>query len=717
MRNARKCGRIFYMWGEIMGKIAPDYDKYFSKDAYPFTVGKRYVYFSSLKYTKSKGGQYSLKNAKSYLNSKSGQLNISKTNSKTQTNMDKALAFLLKAADYERQKEEQLIELFLKRFPDKIPPGIAEVTDNYLKLIIKLNGIIKTIPSFKQQIDQENDRIKERKDVENQAKQAVKNISDSEERKKAKAEHINANIQNDFSVGGSDKYGTSTTINSIFNNNSNVSVISEIITEEYAKKLFTFSNNTLQLTPAQSLVLQKALIDKVRQLYVIQKGREFSSMGIKKNYEEYKDEIRQLITKENGEFQKFFAAIESTDENSLISALQSIAESMGMNNFKEDIKNIDEKISIIKERLFKAYEKENPNGSWEDYMKWLESIGTTEEYLQNLYKTSQCVSVQPYYTSEQITLMELISNHIYGVLGGTTNPTDDYLAGKLFFTFTENEDIQKEVSKVEKKLQQERDKAFSKIQKTEDLSSYNQNIDTLRQLRAQQQKIIQQGLKDINTIEENIDFFLSNVNIHGSIKGYMSVGNENTDIRGLQGASFGKNVLEQLSIIKVTMQDIFTDMDINWLLFAMLNAGSQAIGTKNKRSLEDYFSTMIGFLMFNDGQMAVEDVVETINITNSGSYDIHLYTINGIYIPNSFILQKTYDALMGVSTDIIANAKGIKATLTTYNGGPINPDISLELSDWDTTSNEALSITKLDMHFLAGMIDVVEAISNAMKNF
>jgi len=40
--------------------------------------------------------------------------------------------------------------------------------------------------------------------------------------------------------------------------------------------------------------------------------------------------------------------------------------------------------------------------------------------------------------------------------------------------------------------------------------------------------------------------------------------------------------------------------DIEWLKFAMRNAGQGMIGSANKRSIEDYFSVFVGFFMFND---------------------------------------------------------------------------------------------------------------------
>jgi len=77
------------------------------------------------------------------------------------------------------------------------------------------------------------------------------------------------------------------------------------------------------------------------------------------------------------------------------------------------------------------------------------------------------------------------------------------------------------------------------------------------------------------------------------------------------------------------------------------------IGHYLKSSLEDYFSIFVGFLMFNDAELMFEDVTKWIkDNTISTVNDIHLYELNGVTVPSSFLLENTYQALKAISKDI-----------------------------------------------------------------
>ncbi len=707
------------MWGEGMGKTNAkktkiDYSKYFmAENGYPFTVGARYVYYSSLANVKTPQGVRAYDDAVNYLNSGLGQLTSSK-NGEPQTKMDIALQYLQKAASNERVKEEKFIENFLKQFPEKqLPLGIESVKDDYMKLIIKLNSIIKNFEPFKKQLEQELARAEERKKLISEAENLVKDITDSKERSQIKSEHYYSNRTQLSSFQNDDKTGkTSTVINSIFSNKSNISILTEIIIKKYGSKLFTIRKQ-LELNGSEMNSLLKTLIDKANEIFIITKGIEATKIKTQDNIPQYQEEMEKII--EGKEFTNFIESLEKS--SALKPALTSMAKQMGMDKNVKEIENIEQQIETIKNRLLQSYKQTRPHGRrGKNFDKWRKEIGADDETLKQMYLSSQNVSIQHYYASEQITLMEMIAAGLDGTLGGNKNPTNDYLAGRLFFTITENEKVNQKIEKAQKLISSRREDAFKNIQTTTDLASYRANITTLRNLRTKQNIIIQQTLQSIEDEEGIINNFLNSVNIHGSIKGYISIGENNREYQGLQGASFGSNIFEQLSIIQETMNGFLTSTDINWLLFAMLNAGSGAIGQNNKSSLENYFSTMIGFLMFNDAQLMFEDAIKQIGYNDTGANDIHLYTINGIYMPNSFILQQTYNTLIKASADIKSNLKGgIKATLYTYNNGPINSDGHLETSDWEATSEAAMGATKLDMHFLAGILDILSNINEAMS--
>ena len=256
------------------------------------------------------------------------------------------------------------------------------------------------------------------------------------------------------------------------------------------------------------------------------------------------------------------------------------------------------------------------------------------------------------------------------------------------------------------------------LETTTTLESFRNNTEKLRQARLVQQQELNNLQSSLLKMEQGAKELLSYINIHDTIKGYTSIGQYDRNTKGLSGASFGSNILEQLSILQTTASNLLSIQDINWLLFAILNCGTQAIGSSHKSELEDYFSSLVGYLMFNDAELLVEDVINNVKITKSHNQitDIHVYNINGIYIPNSFILEQTYNALTKVSNDLTnVNNIGIKATINTYNGGPVNQDSKqLEISDWQATSNAALDVTKIKMTFLAGFFDILNKLADAV---
>ena len=672
---------------------------FIAKNSYPFQVNKRYVYYESLKDNSSNPysiGSYT--DAMSYLTEGVKQLEITTKNSdNAQTKMDMALKYLQQVANNERKKEEKLIENFIKQFPGKIPKNIINAQDDYKKLIFQLNIMIKNCAVFKEQLAQEARRANERVKLEQQKKQRI------ESRQKP--------IESSSFLGLEQTGKHSIIIDNIFNskNNNFVSIITNLIIEKYGARLFTLGKQ-IQLNGKEMDVLIKILVDKANEIYIINKAQ---------NLEKRKTDQEQLeeIIMYNQELKDFLTQLEQ-NKNILQPALLSIAEQIGMTGPIEAIQDIDQKILNIKEKLHDIYFKKHHFASEQDFEAWRKEIAADDEKLKEMYAHAQNISIQGYYVNEQIAIIDMINASFSGTLGGSKNPTNDFLAGKLFFTVTEKKPSSA-ITQLVHTLDQQRNNAYAEINKTTDLQSFRNNTQILQKLRQDQQEAIQRASKNVNNIEQHVKNFLSYVNIHGTIKGYESVGTQKRNLQGFKGAAFGENMNEQLSIIQEAIgKSILSDSDIEWLRFAMLNAGKGAIGKNNKTSLEDYFSTMTGFFMFNDAQLMFQEGIKNIGYNDEGVNDIHLYVLNNLYVPSSFILQRTYDALLRVETDILSTTTrggGINIELHTYNDGPINLDDKLTISDWEKTSQEAIIKTKLEMHFLVGFLDILNNINKAMN--
>lgn len=685
------------MWGEKMSKTfktPPDYSIYF-KDSYPFNVGQRYIYFSSLAKTRSKIGQYTYKQASELINKGIGQITY---NPKKENKMWQALQRLQQAADIEREKEIKVIEEFLNKFPEKVPESLRTIKkDDYLSIIQQINFLIKGIKPFQEQLKLEQERENEQRILEN----------DQLQNKEQKYPKLKSLFKGELS--GKKSLNNKTTdqmLNGIFDEDTNISMYQKIIIEKYGAKLFEFKQ-TLILNEGQMNALLRILGVKANELFM-RKVSDYFTYGINKNKEEFLKQIENAITTDT-ELDDFFNNLMNSPN--LNESLLSIAKQYGLDNTSGRIENIEKKIQIFKNRLFESYKKEHKNATIKDFDEWRQIIGADDDTISKMYTSVNNVSAQGYYQSENIAIAELITAGISATLGGNTNPTDDFLAGKLFFEFTTNSDLNNKLIQAEKEINKKRIEAYNKILTTTNKESYKTNIKTLKKLRTEQEQYIKTLQEEAKQVEENLELFLNQVNIHGTIKGYESSGKGYREEIGFQGASFGSNVFEQLSIIQETMGDIISIQDIQWLQFAMINAATQAIGANNKTSLEDYFSSMIGYLMFNDGQMLVEDAANQRGYIANGSNDIHLYMINSIYLPNSYILQKTYEALTQVASDIESKNNGIKARLHVYTGEPIDYTRNLTLEEWDASYDVAYNATYLDMHFLAGFLDILNNIA------
>jgi len=88
--------------------------------------------------------------------------------------------------------------------------------------------------------------------------------------------------------------------------------------------------------------------------------------------------------------------------------------------------------------------------------------------------------------------------------------------------------------------------------------------------------------------------------------------------------------------------------DVENMFIAMINCGKLMIGSTLKPTLVNYLSAFMGMLMFNDASLFAEDVKNWLNnekMLVGSVQDLHLYQLNGIVVPSSYILQKTYDAM------------------------------------------------------------------------
>jgi hypothetical protein len=103
--------------------------------------------------------------------------------------------------------------------------------------------------------------------------------------------------------------------------------------------------------------------------------------------------------------------------------------------------------------------------------------------------------------------------------------------------------------------------------------------------------------------------------------------------------------------------------------------------------------------------------MQTTNKT--GLQEIHLYLLNGIYYPQSYILFELHKHLSEAIKNATFNQRNLsKSTVRTqiysYNVGSKYPGNTKK--DWIREANAAASTVKIKMYFLMNMADIVNQI-------
>ena len=102
------------------------------------------------------------------------------------------------------------------------------------------------------------------------------------------------------------------------------------------------------------------------------------------------------------------------------------------------------------------------------------------------------------------------------------------------------------------------------------------------------------------------------------------------------------------------------------LQFLALNIADGAIGSSQKENIANYFGIFAGMLMFDDAYNMAEDMIQKVSKnTSPTAYNIHLYNLNGFYVPASMLLYYTYNSMKNIFSKLTQSQFGIKVNIST----------------------------------------------------
>ena len=136
--------------------------------------------------------------------------------------------------------------------------------------------------------------------------------------------------------------------------------------------------------------------------------------------------------------------------------------------------------------------------------------------------------------------------------------------------------------------------------------------------------------------------------IHESDKYYTSIeqgnsGRYNTKTKQLDKGFHGRsiNILNYID----TMFNIGMDFGLNIdnLRFTALNLGQHSPGAHMINTLEELFTYAAALIMFDDTSIIVKEATKQLGLSNI--HNLHLYKLQQLYFPGSYIIQQTAEYL------------------------------------------------------------------------
>ena len=179
-------------------------------------------------------------------------------------------------------------------------------------------------------------------------------------------------------------------------------------------------------------------------------------------------------------------------------------------------------------------------------------------------------------------------------------------------------------------------------------------------MEKQMNKEIQEIMLSLDKQIEKLALPIENIFVyHESLKLYKSA--ETDEMSGFHG----RDLVLMHYLDKLYSAENFVDLpNRNALDFLILNLSPLAVGGNLKNTVENYLAIFAGLLMFDDIQTIAQDaLLQLVPTTKTHATQIHLYNLNGIYVPASMIITATYESMKDI-TNIIARGQAAKVTIS-----------------------------------------------------
>lgn len=256
----------------------------------------------------------------------------------------------------------------------------------------------------------------------------------------------------------------------------------------------------------------------------------------------------------------------------------------------------------------------------------------------------------------------------------------------------------------------------------------NDQLDNVVEAIEKSNKLIKSGNKEliestyksmnekIKESEEEIEKYLNKLNIqddffiyHDSVKTYKQT------YQGISHALHGRRlsaftyITELYAMTGELKYDKLTLPAQEWLEFIVMNLFTGGVAEEARNPLEKYLSIFAGLFMFDDAiNIATEAVKNTQSTTNSQVKSIHLFNVNQLYVPASFVLQSLYETLAKSAT-MLDNGAHVKIADAGSNAvkEEENGETKSYAKRWYNVSDAVKTATKVNIVFLSSFLETI----------
>lgn len=664
--------------------------------AYPLHNSGPFVYYQSLLSKDNPGAKIVASGATAYLNGKSNIATPETRRGKEKINQ--VLSVLKQMIDYEAAKEEAALNEIQSKILKMKTINVPSVKDDPYRFIALLNEAIKGHDAAIAELELERNRLHQAKTTfvsktKEQISQMIK--------ERPELASLLHNLSNALEGVGATKGNRMTSFTSLGKHNSIASKISTKIIEAYLPQLLQIQGGKITVNgQALNIVIgliteeirrviylqQGKITDKIAETYIQQIGQEGSQIDglIKKMIEnrqelfEYADTFGEEVI-DKKEYEASLKGRKSAKR------AQDLARSLGKAIPQPEVYGVSEK--ELKKMLGQLSR---------------EAVAATRAFSPKIYVRAEMNSALDFVKAIKATAVHT---------GGHTK--DDIVT--FVVTIDEDYEDNPKLRQLEKRLLEIQQAAAKKMEYLKGTADeYKKNSAIIEETLAQMEREYATIAKELEMEQDQLEEIVKLIKFHDNVKSYDTI---DTKTKAFSGGSVGKDLREVLTNF-TNMLSIAgygtTAYDQEWLYTAIINTGKGLMGESLKGSLEEYLSSLMGLLLFDDAYFAVQEGTSFLknNLINSSVRGgIHLYNLGGQYVPTSYILNETYKSLIGVLSSVDLS-NGVKVSI---KARPAQKKKFSNPEDWASERDASLSEANISVSFMANFLTFLDNLASAFE--